>query len=170
MARTLHLLRHAKSDWGDASLADHERPLNPRGRRATELVAAHLRQDGISPDLVLCSSALRTRQTLEGVAAGFADPGPGIEIEDGLYNATAGEMLERIRAVPDAVDSVLVIGHNPATQSLAVLLAGAGPQLERLTRKYPTAGLATLTFAGAWTDLGPRAARLDAFVTPKELA
>ncbi len=168
MSRTLYLLRHAKSDWGDPSLVDHERPLNARGRRATELLAAHLAERRISPELVLCSSAVRTRQTLDGIRPGFGDPGPRTEIEEGLYSTTAGAMLDRAREISAEVGSAMLIGHSPATHDLAVLLAGSGPDLERLARKFPTAALATLEFDGSWADLNPGVATLASFVTPKE--
>jgi phosphohistidine phosphatase len=170
MSKTLYLMRHAKSDWGDPGLSDHERPLNERGLRATQTVARHIRDCGIRPELVVCSSALRTRETLAGVAAGFGEPAPRIEIEDELYDTTAGSMLERVHAIPEDVSSAMLIAHNPSTHDLAVLLAGSGEQLERMAGKFPTAALATLAATGAWADLNPGVALLEAFVTPKELA
>jgi phosphohistidine phosphatase len=162
--KRLFLLRHAKSSWDDAGLADRDRPLAPRGRRATEVMARHLRDEKISPALVLCSSARRTRDTLEGVG-----PSGEVRIEDELYGATEAELLERLRRVPDAVESVMLIGHNPAIQELALGLASGGARLEDLERKFPTAALATLTVPGTWRELGSGSAELVAFVTPKEL-
>jgi phosphohistidine phosphatase len=162
--KRLFLLRHAKSSWDDAGLADRDRPLAPRGRRATEVMARHLRDEKISPALVLCSSARRTRDSLEGVG-----PSGEVRIEDELYGATEAELLERLRRVPDAVESVMLIGHNPAIQELALGLASGGARLEDLERKFPTAALATLTVPGTWRELGSGSAELVAFVTPKEL-
>jgi len=165
--RTLYLLRHAKSSWDRADLADHDRPLAPRGQRATKRLAKHLRSAGISPSLVLCSSAERARETLDGIAPGFESEVP-VQVDRTLYGASSDALLERLRALDDALDSVMLIGHNPAIQSLALSL-GQGEELEPLEQKYPTAGLATLTFAGSWRDLGPGAAELVEFVTPKGL-
>ena len=168
-SKRLFILRHAKSSWDDPGLADHERPLAPRGRRAVEAIAAHVNAAGIAPDLVLCSSARRTRETLEGVAVG----GEHV-IEPELYDANCQEVLERLHRVPEEVGSVMVVGHNPTLQALVLRLAGGdgasdGSGLAEVRRKFPTGALATLTFDGAWTELSPRSARLAAFVRPKSL-
>jgi phosphohistidine phosphatase len=167
--KQLFLLRHAKSSWDDPELDDHDRPLAPRGRRATELIAKYLRREGIVPDLVLCSSALRTRQTLERIAPAWGDD-VRVEVEAELYAASAGELLERLRAVADDVESVMLIGHNPGIEELALSLAGSGDELPALRRKYPTAALATLEVDGPWRDLAPGGAELTDFVKPKQLA
>jgi phosphohistidine phosphatase len=169
MAKTLYLLRHAKSSWDDPSLPDHERPLAPRGRRACEVIAAHLDREHIRPQLVLCSSATRARETLELVGLGSHIEAE-ILTEDGLYEATAADLLARLHLVDDEVASVLLVGHHPAIQDLAVCLASSGERRGDLTRKFPTAALATLTWSGGWAMLGPAAAQLVAFVTPRELA
>lgn len=161
--KQLFLLRHAKSSWDDATLADHDRPLAGRGRKAAKVMAEHLRLEKIDPALVLCSSARRTRETLERVS-----PGGDVLIEAELYGATEDALLERLRRVPSDVGSVMLIGHNPAMECLALRLAGQG-DVSRMGSKFPTAALATLTFEGDWTDLGPGRAELVSFVTPKEL-
>jgi phosphohistidine phosphatase len=162
--RRLFLLRHAKSSWDDPDLADHDRPLARRGRRAAQLIAGHLRGEGISPSLVLCSSAKRTRETLE-----LAAPGGEVKIERELYGATKDDLLDRLRRVPDTVESAMLIGHNPAVQEVALGLAAAGARLADVEQKYPTGALATLTFAGPWRELRWGGAELDGFVTPKEI-
>jgi phosphohistidine phosphatase len=167
MGRTLYLLRHAKSSWDDPTLGDHERPLAPRGRRGAKRIAQHLRRLGSEPELVLCSSATRTRETLELLAP--ATDTSTIRIEDGLYGASSDELLGRIRQVPDAVASVMLIGHNPGLHELALVLASAGDELERLERKFPTAALATLALAETWSRLEPAGATLAAYVVPKQL-
>jgi phosphohistidine phosphatase len=165
LAKRLLLLRHAKSSWDDPALADHDRPLAPRGRRAAKLVRDHLRSEGIGPALVLCSSAVRARQTLERV-----DPGGKVSVEPELYGASGDELLERLRALPRDVESVMLVGHNPAIQDLAVTLAGgAGDDFEAVERKFPTGALATLTFEGDWSGLAPGRAELAGFVRPKQL-
>jgi phosphohistidine phosphatase len=132
-------------------------------------MAQHLRSAGVAPELVLCSSARRTRQTLEGIEAGFPEPKPQVEIEDGLYNSTAGAMLDRVREISGETSAAMLIGHNPGTHDLAVLLAAGGTDLERMASKFPTAALATLTFDGEWADLNPGVATLESFVAPKDL-
>jgi phosphohistidine phosphatase len=165
--RTLYLLRHAKSSWDDPALADRDRPLAPRGRRAAELMKEHLTQDGIVPALVLCSAARRTRETLDVIAPAFGAEAD-IEVERDLYGASAGELLERLQGVPDTISSVMLIGHNPSVQTLALNLAGSG-ELDAIALKYPTGALATLTFEGAWQELDRGAAELTGFVRPRDL-
>jgi phosphohistidine phosphatase len=164
---TIHLLRHAKSSWktGDP---DHERPLSGRGRRAAKAIRGHLREHGIEPELVLCSSARRTRETLERIepALGAAD----VRIERELYGASSDALLARLRALPDAVGSVMLIGHNPALERLALQLARPGPERQELEEKFPTAALATLELgASSWSALAPGTAELTAFVRPRDL-
>jgi phosphohistidine phosphatase len=167
--KQLFLLRHAKSSWDDSELVDHDRPLAPRGRRAVKLIAEHLGRQGVKPALVLCSSALRTRETLGGIVAALGD-GVSVQIEGELYAASEQSLLERLRAVEDGVESLLLIGHNPGLEQLALRLAGSGHKLAVLSRKFPTGALATLEFSGRWGDLRPGRAELTDFVTPKELA
>lgn len=166
--RMLFVLRHAKSSWDDPGLGDHERPLAPRGRRAAQRMAGYLRAHEISPALVLCSTAHRTVQTLEVVA-----PGGERLIEPDLYVASASELLARLRQVPDATTSVMLIGHNPGLQMLVLALAGTGgradPDLAAVANKFPTAALATLRLRGGWRDLHAGGAELTGFVRPKDL-
>ncbi len=166
---TLYLLRHAKSSWSEPALPDHERPLSPRGRRDGKRVAGHLLRLGIAPELVLCSTAARTRETLELTRPALADTAT-VSLEAGLYAASAGTLLERLRALPDEVVSVMLIGHNPGLEDLALLLAASGDELERLEAKFPTAALATLTISAAtWKRLSKADAVLADFVVPKQL-
>jgi phosphohistidine phosphatase len=166
---TLYLLRHAKSSWTDPTLPDRERPLAPRGRRDGKRIAKHLARLRIQPELVLCSTAERTRETLELVRPAFSTTGT-VMLEDELYAASSDELLERIRIVREDVASVMLIGHNPGLQDLALVLASAGADLERLETKFPTAALATLTLANtAWSELSGADALLAAFVVPKQL-
>ncbi len=165
--KRLYLLRHAKSSWDEPALEDRDRPLASRGERAARLIAEHVRREGISPALVLCSTSLRTRQTLAAllpVLAGDAE----LRLEDALYGAGAEELRARVRAVPDPVSSVLLIGHNPGLHELALSLAGRGAGLERLRERFPTGALATLAIP-SWAELGEGAAELVGFVVPREL-
>ncbi len=121
----------------------------------------------VAPALVLCSSARRTRETLDRVGAAL---GPAeVFIERDLYGASSEDLLERLREVPDETESVLLVGHQPAIQELALRLAVEGPDVGALRGKFPTAALATLTFEGDWSELGEHTAELAAYVKPKQL-
>jgi phosphohistidine phosphatase len=164
----LYLLRHAKSSWDDPALTDDERPLAPRGRRDGKRIGEHLRRQEIEPDLVLCSSAARTRETLELLRPALG--GSTVLVEDELYAASSDQLLARIRVVPDEIASVMVIGHNPGLHELALVLASTGgDELERLEEKFPTAALATLALAEPWGRVAPGGATLTAYVVPKQL-
>jgi phosphohistidine phosphatase len=167
--KRIYLLRHAKSSWKQEGLADHDRPLAGRGRRAARAIADHVRTSAIEPDLVLCSTARRARATLELIAPAL--PASAVEFEPQLYGADPDALLERLRRLPDAVASVLVIGHNPGIEELAIELARPGaPLLDELEAKYPTGALAALGFAGkSWTELGAHSADLVDFVRPRDL-
>ena len=99
-------------------------------------------------------------------------PAPGradVSFEDGLYAASSESLLQRLREVPPDVESVMVVSHQPAIQELTLDLAGDGVDLARIRAKFPTGALATLLFAGDWSELGPGSAELVAYVKPKEL-
>jgi phosphohistidine phosphatase len=163
-SKHLVLLRHAKSSWDDPLLDDHDRPLTPRGRRAAAQVGRYLRREGISPDLVLCSSATRTQETLDLLDLSGE---PEVLIESALYGATATRLLDRLRRVEDRADSVLLIGHNPGIQEAVISLAR---DHEELADTFPTGALAELRLPiAAWTELRPGIARLKAYITPKSL-
>jgi phosphohistidine phosphatase len=167
-SKRLFVVRHAKSSWDDPGLEDHNRPLAPRGRQAVEALAEHLRTVGISPVQVLCSSARRTRETLDSLGLS----GEAL-IEPELYSATPRHLIERLQRVPSGVDSVMVVGHNPTMQVLVLRIASADSSpgtLPEVQRKFPTGALATLTLDCDWSELGPGHARLDSFVRPKQLA
>ncbi len=169
--RTLYLLRHAKSSWQDATIRDHDRPLAPRGVGAAQRIAVHLPSAGVRPALVLCSSARRTLETLDAIRPALGETAE-VSIEPDLYGADAGEILERLRTVDPAVPQVLVIGHNPGLQDLAIELSGEGDPalLTQLRTKFPTGALATLDLQVSWAELGPGHAHLTHLVTPKELS
>jgi phosphohistidine phosphatase len=166
----LYVLRHAKSSWAEVGVADHDRALAPRGEEALARLRRYVAGSGLSPALVLCSSAQRTVLTCNGILPALpADT--TVEIEPDLYGASGPRVLARLRRVDDDVPGVLVIGHNPGMHSLASMLTGAGdPELRgRLATAFPTGALATLAVDSAWADLAPGAATLEAFVVPREL-
>jgi phosphohistidine phosphatase len=177
--RALVLFRHAKSAWPD--VPDHERPLAGRGIHAAPVMGRWLRDAGLVPDLVLCSTARRARETWQ-----FAQPGlaatPPVSFEDRIYGEDATELLALVREVPPATGTLLLIGHNPAIEDLALMLAVPGPDpdaagpgatnpgdLERMRAKFPTAAIAVLEPTATWHELAPGQARLTAFVTPRDL-
>jgi phosphohistidine phosphatase len=164
----VHVLRHAKSSWDDPSLRDHDRPLNGRGRRAAKAMARHIREAGIAPELVLCSTATRARQTLERIEPVLGERETHVEAE--LYGASARSLLTRLRAVPDTVGSVLLIGHNPGFQELVLELAAPGAARRKVEAKFPTAALATLAHEGAWDALAAGGAELVGYVRPRDLS
>ncbi|HEY7667893.1 MAG TPA: histidine phosphatase family protein [Actinomycetota bacterium] len=165
----LWLLRHAKSSWDDPGLPDIERPLAPRGARAAERIARYVRAEGVRPELVLCSPAARARGTLEIVLPSLG--APSVSVEPELYTFDPEPLVERIRQVPDDVASLMLVGHNPAMQALAVWLARGGDRLAELAAKYPTGALAELELdAATWTATAAGGAVLTRFVPPRELA
>jgi phosphohistidine phosphatase len=168
--RTLYLLRHAKSASEDAGREDHDRPLAPRGKRAARAMARHFRALGADPELILCSSSVRTRETLDLLMPGFV-AAPILAVERGLYLAGAESMLRRLHRVEAPVQRVLLVGHNPGLHELALTLAQGSPAKLRapLAHKFPTAALASYRVEGSWAELGPATARLVAYVTPAEL-
>jgi phosphohistidine phosphatase len=182
--RLLLVLRHAKSSWDDPDLEDHERPLAPRGRQAAELLRRWLRAQAVHPALVLCSTARRARETLE-----LVDPDGERVYEPGLYEASAAELIERLRDIPDRIGSVMLVGHNPAVHGAVLELTDASTRaaargvvnlgaydrgaanrdLVQLKRKFPTGALALLAVRCRWSELGPHGAELVRLVRPKHL-
>ena len=168
---TLSLLRHAKSSWKNPALPDRERPLNARGMGDAPVMGRAMSERGIDPELILCSTAQRTVDTLALVLPELKIE-PKIAYEDVLYHASPAEMLDMLRDIQPGASSVLLIGHNPEIQALALELIGAGPQelRERLAEKFPTGGLVVINFtAGLWSCVDVGSGSLAAFVTPKEL-
>lgn len=169
---TLYLLRHAKSSWDEPSISDFDRPLAMRGREAAPRMARHMRDNGYSPELVLCSPATRACETMD-LVLGVLQSDPEVRMVDGLYNFGDGTgLLNIIQQTADDRAQLLVIGHNPSLENLAVRLAGSGKSadLTDMARKYPTAALAVLEFdIGAWRDIRPGKGRLLTFARPKAL-
>jgi phosphohistidine phosphatase len=168
---TLSLLRHAKSSWSDPVASDRERGLAPRGLADAPLMGKAMAERGIVPELVLCSSARRTRDTLALVLPELRVE-PKVVYEDALYHATAEEMLDRLRAIQPGANRVMLVGHNPEIHSFALDLVGSGSKgyQERLRSKYPTAALAVINFdAGVWKSVAVNSGSLSLFLTPKDL-
>lgn len=169
--RSLALMRHAKSAWDLGIENDHLRPLNERGRRAVPVIGHYLTEVAFTPDLVLCSTATRARETLDRLLRDFGDV-PEIRDEQALYLATREDLLDRLRRLGKRWRRVLVIGHNPGLQDLAAALTAEADRTTsgRIADKFPTAALALLDCAlESWAELSPGAVRAVRYVTPKQL-
>jgi phosphohistidine phosphatase len=164
--KMLHLLRHAKSSAKE-DIGDHERPLSRRGQDAARRIGRQLPAMAGDLDLVLCSSALRTRETLDLVIAEFA-PRPRSVIEDELYLASRERLMDRLRRIDEGDVNVLLIGHNPGLRELAVALAEKNsPNFPVLTSsKFPTAAYASFRVPERWSELGYSRNKLLDYVTP----
>jgi phosphohistidine phosphatase len=169
--KRLLLMRHAKSSWDDPALADFDRPLAPRGRKAAERMARELASRDWLPQRALVSPAARTRETWALIAAAL--PGSvSADFPDTLYDASAGDVLSEIHRTPKAVKTLLVLGHNPGLEDLARRFAGANSEakaLQQLREKFPTAALARFDFNGKWAELGFERARLTHCLRPRDL-
>jgi phosphohistidine phosphatase len=167
--KRLYILRHAKSDWADPRLDDHDRPLTARGRRAAALLAAHCRRARVRPRVILCSTAERARQTL---AAVMPRSGRQVRVDflADLYNGDVQAYLRPVRMLEAAVESAMIIGHNPNVQGLILALARSGDALDRVRAKVPTGALATIEFdVEDWDAVRRGTGRLAAFVVPRDL-
>lgn len=168
--RRLLILRHAKSDW-PSGFSDFDRPLAPRGKLAAPMMGRYLRDEGLIPDLAIISSARRTVDTWALVHPELGEEVP-YRLELRIYEAPYEHLVEVIKAVPDEVRTLLLVGHNPGSEELAVAMIGFGDRFaaQRLQKKYPTAGLCVLDFdVERWSGIAERSARLDRFVTPASL-
>jgi phosphohistidine phosphatase len=169
--KRLLLLRHAKSSWDDPARDDHDRPLSARGRRDAEAIASYIRRHKLRPDLVLCSTARRARETLDIVHPALGEAAE-LRYLRGLYLRGSEGILAVLRNAAGTAAEVMVVGHNPDMQALALSLAapGEGGALAKAQAKFPTAALAVLELHDvAWKDLGPGSCRLAQFVRPKDL-
>jgi phosphohistidine phosphatase len=127
--RKIVLLRHAKSSWDDYSLRDHDRPLGPRGWRDMPIMANRLKTKSIIPDLILCSTALRAKQTAEVILKEIGLPESLLSLTETLYHASAITILDEIKKQPNHVETLFVVGHNPGFNDLIELLGGSIPNL-----------------------------------------
>jgi len=165
----LHLLRHAKSSAKE-DLEDHERPLNQRGRKTARRVGRNLSAKLGTVDLVLCSSARRTRETLDLVLDEFC-PAPRTSIEDQLYLASREKLTARLGRLNPRHRNVLLIGHNPGLHELALALADENsPTFRALASgKFPTAACVSFRVPADWAALGSSRHELIGYVTPDSL-
>ncbi|GAB2623569.1 histidine phosphatase family protein [Streptomyces capparidis] len=166
--RRIVLLRHAKADW--PSVPDHERPLAERGRRDAPAAGRWLAGTGIDFDLVLCSSAVRTRETWK-LAAHELPRRPRTVYEERLYEAGLGDLLALLTETPDDIHDLLLIGHNPGMHALADALSGQAdpdPAAKLARRGFPTSATAVVAFTGSWKSVEHGVGRLIAYWAPQE--
>jgi phosphohistidine phosphatase len=158
----LYLLRHAKSSWKDASLSDFERPLKRRGREAAQLVGERLAQEKLKNPVLICSPAVRTRETAELVLKSSK-----LRVEERwderIYEASLRDLRQVVTEIPDDKKVVILVGHNPGFEELLAFLTGE-------SRRMPTAALAKIEFEVSWKDIEARSGKLDWFTTPKALS
>ncbi len=170
--KTLLFLRHAESSWSSPDLSDHDRPLNGRGRRASAAMGRYIEQNGLLPDLILCSTAKRARETLKRASAGWPKVPPKRE-EGALYNFSSGAgYLDLIHQTDDDVSSLMLVGHNPTIEILVSELMGQAERelAEKLARKYPSGALAVLQFqTDTWREVHKAGGHLVSFTLPREL-
>ena len=167
--KTLTLLRHAKSAWDDPVQRDFDRPLNKRGRRAAQTIGREMRSLGLEFDRVVASPALRVIETLDDVALGYGrsfDP----SFDKRIYLASTDLLLDVIRAADEGAERLLIVGHNPGLEKLALLLTkGEGLRAE-IAIKYPTATLAEIELpVEHWRDVAEGSGRISRFIRPRDL-
>ncbi|WP_417685937.1 SixA phosphatase family protein [Roseibium sp.] len=167
----LLLLRHAKSDWADAELRDFDRPLNSRGRSAARAMATFLAEAKLKPNLILCSTARRTRETLSRLLPVMTHEAD-VRLLHTLYDDSEGNYLPQIRQFGKDARTLMVIGHNPAIEQSAHGLFGSGEMELKsdMELKYPSGALAIYECPiDRWADLKPETCRLEAFIKPRSL-
>ena len=165
--RTLVLVRHGKSSW-DLDVDDHARPRSARGRRDAEAIGRFLSERSLRPDLVYCSTATRTRQTWECAMAGGATA-TEVQYRREIYQAWVPELMKLIRNAPEAINTLLVLGHAPGIPDLVeyVCVRTQSSDWAQLDSKFPTSGLAVVNVPGPWTELGKARAELNSFVVAR---
>ncbi|NEB01164.1 histidine phosphatase family protein [Streptomyces sp. SID13726] len=166
--RRLVVLRHAKSAWPEG-VRDHERPLGPRGHRDAPEAGRVLAESDLLPDLALCSTAVRARQTWELASAQWGTP-PPVRLDPELYAADVPELLAVVHATPPEVVTLLLVGHNPGLEELVLALAGDGldDALDEVRVKFPTSAIAVLAWHGAdWRALNAGTALLTSVMVAR---
>jgi phosphohistidine phosphatase len=159
--RTLYLLRHAKSSWKDASLADFERPLKGRGREAAEAMGRFLHSKKVNIPILISSPSIRTRQTVE-IVLRHAKLGVEPQFDQRIYEASLSTLVQVVSEIPDDMKAAMLVGHNPGMEELLAFLT-------RESRHMPTCALARVSIESGWKETGRSSGKLEWFVTPKDL-
>lgn len=170
--KTLTLLRHAKSSWNDGGERDFDRPLNRRGRRAARTVGEAMRAEGLLFDQVIASPAARVVETLADVADGYGSP-IRAAYDERIYLAAASTLLEVVKQADEDADRLLMVGHSPGLESLALMLTERERDnrlRDELAVKYPTGAVAEIACdVERWSDVAPGTGRLRRFIRPRDL-
>lgn len=166
----LMLMRHTKSSWSEPGMTDHDRRLNDRGRRGAVAMAEHIANHCPTPAAIICSSAVRTQETLDPIVEALGLHAPEPRLTRAIYEAPASSYLAEIAKVQNGAN-ILIVGHNPTTEALAIGLSGDDLQLRgELATGYPTGGLTILEFAdGSWEEALSGPGRFVSFTAPRLL-
>lgn len=169
--RRLLLFRHAKAERSEPGMEDRSRKLIERGRKDAARIGAYMASHALTPDRVMTSPSSRTQETWKFAAAAFRPEPAGTSVER-LYDASAHDILEVIKAAPASAHTLLIVGHNPGLHEVALMLVASGDieTREQVREKLPTSGLVIIDFAfDEWAKLHPQSGRLERFITPKSL-
>ena len=169
MQSDLFILRHSKSDWSDSGLSDHDRPLNTRGRNDAKQLAKWLKKRSLRPDYVICSTALRARQTLQPIIERLALDTSHIQYQEGLYLASRPALLRIIQADKPVDGSLMIVGHNPGLDELVAYLAASPPPLTKSGKLMTTTCLVHFEMPTDWSKLEQQA-RLITITRPGDIA
>ncbi len=169
--KTVTLFRHAKSGEKDnPRIDDFDRPLSDRGLKAAPKMGAAMRDRHLRPNLILCSPSVRTRQTLTLASTEAWDSAPKVRFDKKLYEASAQTLLNLLKDLDEDVDHVMIVGHNPGMQDLAVMLAVNSRERQQLKDKLPTAAIVSFEFdEELWKDLQPATGHVELFMSPNTL-
>lgn len=169
--RTLTLLRHAKSTWHDPVARDFDRPLNKRGRLAAQAIGREMRNQDLAFDRIIASPAARVVQTIDDLADGYGAALP-TSFDGRVYLASTATLLDIVHELADDDQAVLIVGHNPGLEALALLLTREdGDKLrEQIAIKYPTATLAEISLpVESWTGVDRGIGKVSRFIRPRDL-
>lgn len=174
MPKKLTLMRHAKSSWADYSQSDVERPLSPRGKKDAPKMGRYLYENDLHPDLVLCSPAQRTRETLARLQTAFANP-LNVRFDKSIYSAGMGHgLISLLHSLNDEFDHVMIVGHNPAMQELALSsvnwASGNEDTHQKIHSKFSTGSVISMEFDGGdWRSAALGDGKFTHFMAPKLL-
>tara|TARA_Y100000768_G_C23899763_1_gene644448 strand:+ start:582 stop:1064 length:483 start_codon:yes stop_codon:yes gene_type:complete len=158
--KSLYFLRHAKSSWDNFELKDFDRPLSTRGIQDADLMGNFFRSKKIKLDLIISSPSRRTRETIEHF---FSKNSPEIDYCNSIYHASMEQILQRLYEIPEEINNVMVVGHNPSMHDITEYLT------QKFLNKYPTCALSEVLTEASWVDLVRGCGSLEAFKKPSEL-
>jgi len=162
--KTLYIVRHGKSSWDDLKVSDHERKLLPVGKKRTERVAGWLKKHGVFPDKIISSTAVRAFETACLLAKGMGFPKERIEKEQTLYGGDPEDVMEILYPLPDTVEKVMVVGHNPGF----TYLVNSFLEDDRWIDNFPTSGVAAVSFdTDKWEEIDQAKQQVEFLITPK---